>query len=422
MPSFLPSETDLPSEIDPSFMAVDAALRLLQEGDFHSRWNIAKTLSTLGEVAVAPLLELLQTEEETDWELLWFTARILGNLNCASALQGLTQILHQTEHPDVAAMAISALANFGSQAIPTLSELLHQPSTRQIAVSTLAQLRHPEVVPLLLEVLGDPSPIIRATAVEALSHFYSPAIQAALFTALHDPQAAVRQAAVLGIGIQVSQSETADPDESITQLEPLLWDLNLEVCRQTVVALARIGNERSVRLLDRVLQSIHTPTALQLDIIRNLAWIHHPAALESLRRFLLQSQLDADFAADSADALVLEAIAVLGRLTEASRPIAAQLLLTLLHTNHPVLQTARGKQQMIFSLGQLQQSIATESLIHLLADPDPGVRFHAIAALKQLAAPDTLQRLQTAQQTTSSALQAGIALALQEWNLPASAH
>lgn len=410
MPSFL-------SQTDDRTPSIDIAVQLLKEGDFQSRWNIAKTLATMGEAAVAPLLELLQTQEESDWELLWFTARILGSLDCAAAIEGLIQLLSTTDHPDVAAMAVTALTNFGSRSIPVLGDLLNQPPTRQIAMEALAQLRHPEVVPLLLTGWDDPQPEIRRTAIEALSHFYRDpmyceSIQTVLHRALSDLDPGVRRAAVMGIGVQAGQSPAVDAAAAVGVLQPLLWDLNLEVCCQTVIALTRIGQEPAVELLDRVLQSPHTPVALQLEIIRGLVWMGTQSALDALQQFLL------DASQIHSDSLLLEAIAVLGRSNPTAQPKATQLLLSLLESDHAIVQTSQGKQQIAFSLGQLNQAAAIEAVIHLLADPNASVRFHAVAALKHLADHGTRQHLQTlVNQTPSPELRAGIAWALQEWQL-----
>jgi len=109
----------------------------------------------------------------------------------------------------------------------------------------------------------------------------------------------------------------------------------------------------------------------------------------------------------------LEAIAVLGRVESLqAKAQAAKILLQCLELQ----PDAREKQAIAFSLGQLGRLEALESLIQLLADSEAGVRFHAIAALKQLDPQVAYQRLKVMTgEALSPALQNGVAMALQEW-------
>jgi HEAT repeat protein len=76
-----------------------------------------------------------------------------------------------------------------------------------------------------------------------------------------------------------------------------------------------------------------------------------------------------------------------------------------------------GKQAIALSLGQLGQPQALERVIQLLVDPTASVRFHAIAALKQLEPLAAYERLQAlaAQENIEDQLKQGVAIALQEW-------
>jgi len=108
-----------------------------------------------------------------------------------------------------------------------------------------------------------------------------------------------------------------------------------------------------------------------------------------------------------------EAIAVLGRVENLqTKEQAAEILLQLLESQPDV----REKQAIAFSLGQLGQLEAMEALIQLLGDVNASVRFHAIAALQQLAPQAAYQRLEVMSgEALSPALQNGVAIALQEW-------
>ncbi|MBD3881061.1 HEAT repeat domain-containing protein [Phormidium tenue FACHB-886] len=399
-----------PDSSSPADLSVDrglaSALAELQWGDFQSRWSAAKVIASFGEAAIAPLLALLQEDsdgESDDWELTWFIARTLGNLEHPAALNALVNLIQSTEHEDVAGMAATALAGMGAPAIAPLCTLLQEELTHSIALQALTQIRHPDIIPPLLAAVGHASPTLRAAALNALSDFQHPDISAALLNALSDPVAQVRHAAVIALGLQ---SNLNAAPALVQQLRPLLWDLNLDVCQQTAIALGRIGTPAAVAALLEVLQSPHTPAPLQTETIRAIVWVGTPTALEGLANLLFANP----------PAAYSEALSALGRV-EFAKPQAAAILLQLLQTQQPIAQSPQSKQAIALSLGQLGQIEAIDPLIELLADENASIRFHAIAALKQLEpqiAYEKLQALAAADQENLE-LQRGVAIALQEW-------
>lgn len=408
--------------------SLSTALAHLKLGDFQRRWDIAKTIPDFGEAAIAPLVSLLQAEAEEDWELTWFIARILGSLKHPEAMAALVDLIRTTASEDVATTATAALTQMGTEAIAPLQTLLSQPSTYCLGVQALAQIRHPDVVPSLLEAMQHESVALRVAAIDALSHFQHPQISAALLKALHDSAAKVRQSAVTTLGLQAALYE--NPQELADRLKPLLWDVNLEVCQQSAVALGRIGTESAVVALFEVLRSPHA-LPLQIEAVRALGWIGTPDALDRLQEFL---NLQRDLLCQES---CQESLTVLGRVESAeAKRQATQILLNLLQSAHAIAQTDRGKQAIALSLGQLKQPQALEALIQLLADASASVRLHAIAALKQLDTlgvlhldhqlfrpikplePQTTQeilRAIAAQKNLDADLQRGVAIALQEW-------
>lgn len=57
---------------------LELALSILEMGDFQQRWEIAKVFVRLGNVAITPLIDILQDEDAS--ELRWYAVRILGDL------------------------------------------------------------------------------------------------------------------------------------------------------------------------------------------------------------------------------------------------------------------------------------------------------------------------------------------------------
>ena len=390
------------------------AMDVLEFGDFHQRWDIAKLLPKLGKSTyglgvtevIAPLIEVLE-DEDADEELRWFSIRILGKFNHPDVITVLVELL-KTSDTEEKAIAAQALAEIGASAVVTITGLLAQEETRLLAVRSLSYIRHSETITPLLGVAQDPQIEIRAAAIEALSSFHDSRVAPVLLNALNDVAAMVRREAVIGLSFRPDLQEELD---LVNRLLPRLYDFNLDVCLAAAIALGRIGTDAAAAGLFNVLQSPHTPLSLQIEIVRALGRVGTEISLEYLRSSLYHLETSA----------VWQEIAlVLGRIEQSNlKPKAAQILIELLQSNHSGLQQATIKQAIALSLGQLGQSEAIYALIQLLADADIAVRLHAIAALKQLNAEFTYHKLKQMSSNTTLApqLQQGIAIALQEWSI-----
>jgi HEAT repeat protein len=387
------------------------ALEVLETGDFHQRWDVAKVFPQLGAVAIAPLIDILADEEE-DRDFRWFAARILGDFQHPDAIAALIDVLKTSDHEDLIAMASTALARLGVPAIAALTDLLTAEDTREMAVRSLAHIRCTETIAPLLSVVNDPQVSIRATAIEALASFHDCRIPPVLIDALKDIAPSVRREAVIGLSLRTDLLEELD---LVSQLKPLLWDFKLDVCLATAIALGRMGTDKAAEVLFQVLQSPNTPIPLQLESVRAISWIETPKAIAYLQQALIsRTQISTkEYPLPSSDLVCQEIIAVLGRVEQSDLvPIAAEILIDAFQSNHPAIQLTSVKQFLATSLGQLAEPMAIETLIEMLA-PDEAVRWHAIAALKKFpTAPQQLaQRL--AEQNLTPAIEQGIAIALE---------
>ncbi len=413
------TSTSLPVELPPDLQSVDVQTLLdlvlygLETGDFQARWDIAKVIPSFGSTAIAPLIECLNDNED-DWELTWYGARILGEFQHPEAIAALVNLLQTSPQADIVTAATTALANSGVSAIPALIELLATDATRHAAVQGLAQIQHPQAAAALGQVVYDADPTIRATAITALSHIQEPQIHLILVAALTDVSAAVRQAAVVGLGLQARQlNET----ELLGWLEPCLWDLSLEVRHQAAIALGRLG-AAAINVLSEALRSPDTPVPVQMTLIRALSWVGTDAALRHLEAYLHLAPAEAHLTETEIRLLCCEIFTVLGRIDLPElKPIATHILIQAIATHHPVAQQPDAQQAIALSLGYLEQPAALEVLIDLLANPEPSVRFHVIAALKYLSPGAVHQQLEQmiTRPDLHPDLQAGVAIALQEW-------
>jgi HEAT repeat protein len=390
-------------------LLLSLALQVLEMGDFRERWEVAKIFPTLGEVAIDPLVQFLQ-DEELDPETRWFAARILGAFNHPTTITALIDVIQTCDDEELRSIVASALANFGNDAIAVLNDLLQPESTRLLAVQILSQVRTTATIAPLLQVANDAQVAVRATAIEALSSFHDQRIPPILMAALQDPAVEVRRLAVHGLSFRADLLTEFD---LVSLIKPLLFDVNLEVCRQSAIALGRLGTPTAIAALLQVLRSPYTPELLGLEVVRSLGRTEQAAALDGLQQELTRRSLQFD----SSLQLSQEIVHVLGQVqTPEMQPKAAQILVQALQMPS-LVQLAHLKQSIAFGLGQLGDQSALEPLLQLLEDSDLGVRLHVVAALKKLAPETAYQRLQqlATKTTLQPAMQQGVAIALQEW-------
>ena len=352
-------------------MEIDAvlpiALKILEQGDFQARWDMAKVLVKLGDRVIDPLISVLE-DEEKESEHRWFAARILEEFDQPRVVLALVNCLQTTEDEDLRAIAAQALGNIGQSAINVLNPLLSNSETRLLAVEAFAQIPRPEVIEGLLSVINDPDTIIRTKAIAALRNFSDPRILLVLRSALKDLAASVRREAVIALGFR---ADNLDKTELLNYLKPLLYDFNLEVCQQAAIAISKINSEEGNRILGQVLQAPQTPIPLQLTLIQSLVWSENPSSLVYLGEALTLVSSEA----------TIEIIRVLGRV-ETLKIEAAETLLTFFNSEHFLLQHTPIRQALAYSLGQLR-ILKTVTMLETLAnDPEPVVKLHAIAALR----------------------------------------
>ncbi|MEA5626908.1 HEAT repeat domain-containing protein [Nostoc sp. UHCC 0251] len=400
----LGTDCENPEVVENRGYLLTLAFSILEVGDFQQRWEITKVLIQLKDIAIPPLIEILE-DEDAEEELRWYAARTLGEFQHPDAIAPLVELLKTDEDEELKAIAATALGQMGTVAIAALSELLLNEDTRLLAVRSLSCIPQTETITPLLSVVQDSQAAIRTAAIEALSSFHDERVPPVLLNALDDIAATVRRAAVLGLGFRPDLREALN---LVTRLQPKLYDFNLDVCCAAAVSLSRMGCDDAAQQLFKVLISPHTPLPLQLETIRALVWVGTPSSLEYLQTAFNQS---------TSETLWQEIVTVLGRVQKPQTTQAAEILLQILRSQHPATEIANVKSAIALSLGQLGEMQAIEPLISLLADSNASVRLHAIAALRNLDNEATYQQLQQLANNTALTpdLQQGIAIALAEW-------
>jgi HEAT repeat protein len=353
-------------QIASSEIVLDIALQVLIQGDFDQQWEIAKIIPKLGNIAIQPLLDLLN-DTDIDLEDRWVVARILGDFHQPPVVTALIELIQQQEDLELTEIATSALTKIGVPAISALTDLLVT-SDRHIAIATLAQIRHSRTIEPLIQSIDDADPQLRSLVVEALGSFHDPRIPPLLLTKLTDVNANVRKAAVTALCLR---SDLAAELDLSHHLRPLLFDLNLAVCQATALGLARLPDRSNIEALTAVLLSPQTPTELQSSVILALGWIGTKPAIDSLIAALPQASIS----------LASEIAIAIGK-TDREQVYASQILVNHLQKLDP--SAAIIKQEIATALGNLGNPDIVSDLIKLLDDRDDRVKLYATNAISKL--------------------------------------
>ena len=352
-------------------IAFSLALSMLLDADFQHQWSITKILPLFGE-NIIPTLTTLVKDTTTEADVRWFICQILGNFNNAAVILTLVELLDSTTDRELITIAGKTLTKIGDDAIDALQDLLTRPQHRFLAVQSLYYIRTAKTIEPLLEIATDPEPKLRAIAIKALGSFHDSRIPPILINALQDKVSNVRQESAIALGFRPDLCHDLN---LVNHLRPLLFDFDLEVCRQAAVALCRMKNEAAAAALFEVLQAETTPINLKLDLVKALGWNEISVAIDYLAKAL----------PNSTAAVAEEIIVVLGRNTAASlKSQAAQVLVRFWQSQSHILESPLLRQALATSLGELGCDCGRKALEQLAKDSDRKVKLHGISALKKI--------------------------------------
>lgn len=354
------------------FSGLNDFLHLLVDGDFQERWEATKHLTNCGKAAIAPLMPLMQ-DSDLDWEIRWFAARTLGQIDHPDALAALVTLLQQTDDAELIAIAAQGIAQFGDKGVEALAQVFYRTCHRLTAVQALGNIHHESVLePLFLAAQDDAAPVRRA-AIAALGNFHHPKIDEILVERLRDSHVAVRKEAISQLSFR---RHLLTQVNLVEILLPGLWDISLEVNQATAIALGRLGSETAIASLSRVLASPHTPEQLQATILQALGWIEKETSLLAL---LSARQ-------NLSPKLQVELIETLTRFrTDQLRERAGEALCTWLKAelrDDPVASQVAWA--IALALGNLQYEPALPLLESVAATAKEHLQLYTNAALRQL--------------------------------------
>jgi HEAT repeat protein len=377
-------------ELDPSLDAPEIlawSLQVLTQGDFADSWQVAKVLPKLGDLAVQPLLDLLQNTE-LEAAIHWCIGRILGESHSPLVVAGVIEQLSQDPPAELAEILVRVLTDMGTPAIQQLTQLLAASHQRKATVLALGHIRHSQTIEPLISVVSDPDAAIRSVAIEALGSFHDVRVPPVLITALADLDSNVRRVAVISLGMR---PDLAAKMQLVDRLAPLLQDLYPGVYLAAAVALGRMGSEAAAVTLGDCYQKNTCPADLRKQIVSAWGAIDLPITLSYLRQVLWSADVEtAVVAARSLDRLKSQQPAVAKLLAEYIQSPAAN--------NSPRL-----RQELAAVLGNMPDLLGVEGIVWLLADLDERVRWQVIYCLRQggFKAVEKLQQLAQAPNTAN---------------------
>lgn len=352
------------------YKAWDLALKMLVRADFQHKWAITKLLPLFGSKIVPPLNTLV-LDDTLEVEVRWFICKILGNFPEQTVILTLVKLLQQTTDTELIAIAEKTLIEIGDRAIDALVDLLSQPEHRPLAVRALSYIRTPPTITPLLKVTSDPAPELRTISIKALGSFHDDRVPPVLIAALQDRASNVRKEAAIALGFRPDLCQELN---LVTCLKPLLYDLNLEVCRQAAISLGRMKQEKAIVVLSEVLQTDTTPVGLKSDVVKALGWSETTWAVSCLQQALI----------DASEPIIQDIITTLGRISAPELKLkSARILLDFWH-DRDRQYSPQTKQNLAISLGELRDNLARPILQQLAQDSDRKVKLHAICALKKL--------------------------------------
>lgn len=350
--------------------AFDIALEMLIKADFQHQWEITKLFPLLGDKIIIPL-SALALDETVEAEVRWFICQILGNFAQQSVVLTLVQLLQQSTDNELVTIASKTLSKIGDRAIDALVALLSQPKYRLLATKALSYIRTASTIAPLLAIATHEDAELRAIAVNALGSFHDRRVPSVLVTALQDPASAVRKEAAIALGFRADLGKEMN---LVEYLQPLLYDLNLEVCSQAAISLGRMQQPSANAALFEVLQVNTTPLSLKSDLVKALGWSQLSSGIAYLEQALTKS----------CELITQEIILVLGRTSTPELKLqSVQVLLDFWQRQQSL--SASSRQTFATSLGELRDRSAQPILEQLAQDSDRRVQLHALAALKKLA-------------------------------------
>lgn len=349
------------------------SVNILRYGSFEEKWVITKDLVKQGKSAIAPLKEIILSEDE-EIETRSCALSVLAQIKSPEVILVAVELLDKTEKEELASLATEALAYQGRQSIVFLSRLLDNESYRYLATKALAQIPNTAVIEPLLSVVNDYSPRIRAIALCGLRNFHDARILKVMTKGLKDYNSQVRKEALVGMGLQKNRSKEVEISSTIT---PLLYDIDLSVAQQAIITLSKFNHATIVAdALGKLTLSPHTPLTLKISAVKSLGWMETSSSIEWLGKIISSVELEVS----------LTIIKILGRIHNPElKVIASEILKNFYLREAPDNHNSEILQALCYSWKQIGAKESLPWLREMEKNKDSQVCYHAQSAIRLLA-------------------------------------
>lgn len=157
------NETHKPSEL-----SVEDLIDSLKDEDLNVQKNCARALVDIGEPAVKPLIQALESKK---WRVRWYVAEILGEIGDKAAVHPLIKLL-QDENNGVRSNSLIALVLIGEASVNPLIKALEDGNwqVKWYAAEALGELGDKTAVSVLIKSLKDENSLVKKTAATSLGN------------------------------------------------------------------------------------------------------------------------------------------------------------------------------------------------------------------------------------------------------------
>lgn len=338
--------------------SVDTLITAMKEGDTEVRENAAKTLESLGTIAVPHFIGALQ---DAKWYVRERAAEGLGTLEDRRAIQPLIKLL-EDENFRVQQKTCWALGKMGDEAVLPLLAILNNRGAkiRAEAANALGDLRDIRAVEPLTAALREHNPRLRAGAAEALGNIGDRSAVRPLIEALNDRESGIRKEAAEALG-KIRDENSLEP------LVRTLQDMNTEIRNTVVKSLANFGEPAVENLI---------------EALKFKTWFVREGAAVALGEIgdnrAVQPLLEA--LKDENEYVRSEAAKALGKTGD--KKAYYPVLRLLLDSERGAVRAAAAE-----ALGSLQDERAVQNLIASLRDKDADVSEKSALALAKIGEP-----------------------------------
>ena len=354
--------------------------------------SVADALGKIGdEKAVSPLIELVKQGTPETQRTAAESLVVIGT----SAVRPLMNELSYFD-PDVLVLIIEIIGKIGDrQAVPSIVMLLGENRSEAIrmeAINSLGLLRDPAAIPVLIDLLTDPTSVIRSLSADALTRFGTEAVDPLIeMLGNKDPEVEdLVSHALVTIGLPavdalIDRLTDENPNRTWSIIHILgnigdsgataalidkLGTASPDHAIQAAEALGSIGDSSAVAPLIQEITKIHSPA--RHAAAEALAHIGSPAILpliEGLRESGPETR-----------PLISETLLKIG--SDAIDPLASAML-----TENAEIRDGVAEILILFG------PAAVEALGTVLSDKDPAVRNSAAKNLTQIGGPAAIRTL-----------------------------